>query len=117
MATNDILNPDYRSISELPTRNGAPIGGREILIVSEPPAEDSNAGYVSYQVSIKEIEPCISADISADMKTAILAGVKDLAYANKTELEYDKNTHGTNAYELTSFAVKALSTTAARIEA
>ncbi len=83
MATNDILNPDYRSISELPTRSGAPIGGSEILIVSEPP-EDSNAGYVSYQVSIKEIEPCISADISADMKTAILAGVKDLAYVNKT---------------------------------
>ena len=116
MATNDVLNPDYRSISELPTRNGAPVGGSELLILSEPP-EGSNAGYVSYQVSIKDIEPCISADIKNPIKEYVTEGFKDLVYANKTDLEYNSETHGTNAYELTSFAVKALSTTAARIEA
>lgn len=117
MATNDILNPDYRSISELPSMEGAVPAGDELLILSKE-LIGQNAGYVSYKVSIKEIEPCLSDDIKDAISAYTAYGYKNLVYADKSDLEYNP---GYNKYELTSFAVRALSNNttfkAARVEA
>lgn len=99
---------DYIPISELPSLDGAIPAGDELLIMSQK-VNGSDNNYISYKVSIQEIEPCISSDIFSSMKSAILADTKNLIYADKDDLEYSVFRHIPRPYELTSFAVRALS--------